>query len=470
MSYAFGWWDYEEIDNEPQMICRDSDERVVMVGDLPEPWLAKAIAEHPKRPADRWKRFEYRHEEFWFPLIVNWVPEEGRILVDYNLSSELWRLETNADTEHPPYGGWVRVDDMVPDAFWCWPGGILFNSYLKAEQLKMTWGICLIGKWSCNLWEPNFFSRETQMLDYFSIQFEYGAEWFEGTPDDGRVIKKLLDLRYKDFLSDKSPGYGYPVSFTNDQTLLDNDTYLPRILSHQISDQVDGGEWVYVFDTVESAQEMFDSFGARILLTDDMSKYGQSTFDSYEQKDFLHKDVADRWPFLLRKDGKAVICMVPNFDRAYQSTSFYLMLDNGSELSIHAYKHMCSRINPYGQNDKLGIFSILATSTQSKIIDGYFALAPCTKSWDSYVHEFAPVSRQIADAMHYWEGVRPENVVVDGVPILDDRVFPKNDGEHYKAAYKHLLGYSELYLLMGQLAGYACLHRYRQISDKWENG
>ena len=122
MSYVFGWWDFVEVDGEQQMVCRDSDERVVMVRDLEKPWLAKACAEHPKRPADRWKRFEYRHAEFWFPLIVNWVPDEGRILVDYNLSSELWRLETNADTEYPPYGGWVRVDDMVPDAFWCWPG------------------------------------------------------------------------------------------------------------------------------------------------------------------------------------------------------------------------------------------------------------------------------------------------------------------------------------------------------------
>ena len=157
MSYAFGWWDYEEIYNEPQMICRDSDERVVMVCDLADPWLAKAIAEHPKRPADRWKRFEYRHEEFWFPLIVNWVPEEGRILVDYNLSSELWRQETNAETEYPPYGGWVRVDDMVPDAFWCWPeylkslAAVINTCRYEGEGCKL-YGIVTIGHWCGSRW------------------------------------------------------------------------------------------------------------------------------------------------------------------------------------------------------------------------------------------------------------------------------------------------------------------------------
>ena len=118
MTYSFGWWDFVDGD-EPQMVCRDTDESVVNVGALDEPWLSRAQGEHPNRPADKWRRFEYRHEEFWFPLIVNWQPEEGRCVVDYNLSSELWRQETNVDTEHPPYGGWVRVDDMVPDAFWC---------------------------------------------------------------------------------------------------------------------------------------------------------------------------------------------------------------------------------------------------------------------------------------------------------------------------------------------------------------
>lgn len=163
MSYSFGWWDFIEIDGEPQMVCRDSDERVVMVRDLEEPWLAKAIAEHPKRPADRWKRFEYRHEEFWFPLIVNWMPEEGRILVDYNLSSELWRQETNADTEYPPYGGWVRVDDMVPDAFWSWKN---FNSekteifQIINEFSKIENGLYLVGGYLQGEWIPELQIKE----------------------------------------------------------------------------------------------------------------------------------------------------------------------------------------------------------------------------------------------------------------------------------------------------------------------
>jgi len=164
MSYAFGWWDFVEIDGEPQMVCRDSDERVVMVGDLEEPWLAKAIAEHPKRPSDRWKRFEYRHDEFWFPLIVNWVPEEGHVLVDYNLSSELWRIETNAETEYPPYGGWVRVDDMVPDAFWCWPG------VLEARYAKEPIGQHMPGDHAIKYFFKGGWYQDSWSGSYFALQ------------------------------------------------------------------------------------------------------------------------------------------------------------------------------------------------------------------------------------------------------------------------------------------------------------
>ena len=75
MSYAFGWWDFED-GAEPQMICRDTDERVVLVGAMAAPWRDKARAFHPEWPQGLWRRFEYRHTDFWFPLIVNWNPDE----------------------------------------------------------------------------------------------------------------------------------------------------------------------------------------------------------------------------------------------------------------------------------------------------------------------------------------------------------------------------------------------------------
>lgn len=189
MGYAVGWWDFVEIGDEQQMICRDSDERVVMVGDLDGPWSSKAIAEHPKRPNDRWMRFEYRHEEFWFPLIVNWVPEEGRILVDYNLSSELWRIETNADTEYPPYGGWVRVDDMVPDAFWCWPGvlkGYLPRTQKQAQNKDWYNGITMSAGFLNGHWKIDKVSWEALAP---SLKFQKLGHWnalthdlYEGKP------------------------------------------------------------------------------------------------------------------------------------------------------------------------------------------------------------------------------------------------------------------------------------------------
>lgn len=164
MSYSFGWWDFED-GAEPQMICRDTDERVVMVGTLAEPWLGKTISLHPELPQDRWRRFEYRHIDFWFPLIVNWDLEAGNVLVDYNLSSELWRQETNADTKYLPYGDWIRVDDMVPDAFWSWPGyleklGSLVGpppfGFFGSER----YGTATLGHWCASKW------RETSIVTH----------------------------------------------------------------------------------------------------------------------------------------------------------------------------------------------------------------------------------------------------------------------------------------------------------------
>jgi len=58
------------------------------------------------------------------PLAVRWAPERGEIVLDHNKSAEIWRRETGAGTAAPPFGAFIRVDDLVSDALWCWPGVI----------------------------------------------------------------------------------------------------------------------------------------------------------------------------------------------------------------------------------------------------------------------------------------------------------------------------------------------------------
>jgi hypothetical protein len=125
MSYSFGWWDYIA-GHEPAMINRYSEERIIRRGAL-TPGFA---------PADEpWFRFDYVADDLTYPLAVRWAPERGEIILDHNKSAEIWRRETGAGPAPPPFGTFVRVDDLVPDALWCWPGVIDAHfSRLKEDE------------------------------------------------------------------------------------------------------------------------------------------------------------------------------------------------------------------------------------------------------------------------------------------------------------------------------------------------
>ena len=114
MSYSFGWWDFNETD-QPAVVNRYSAERIVRRGTL-EPGMAP--------PDEPWLRFDYIADDLTYPLAVRWAPEAGEILLDHNKSAEIWRRETGSGAAPPPFGTFVRVDDLVPDALWCWPGVI----------------------------------------------------------------------------------------------------------------------------------------------------------------------------------------------------------------------------------------------------------------------------------------------------------------------------------------------------------
>jgi len=147
MTTTIGWWDYDETDR-PTLINRDSGERVRM---------GEEVSIAGKRPGQRWVRFDYLHDDLEFPVLVCWMPEEGHIVVDYLASVALWRRETNSDLPHPPYGTWVRVDDCIIDAIWCWPGvlGAIAGAQ-KVAQLPLNGWIGRAGGWSNAAWRADF--------------------------------------------------------------------------------------------------------------------------------------------------------------------------------------------------------------------------------------------------------------------------------------------------------------------------
>lgn len=147
MGYSFGWWDYVE-GERPAMVNSFTGERIVKAGSLANVDASEAIAPYPDTAAGPWTRFEYDHDEFRFPVAVFWQPEIGRIAIDYNLSAKIWRREANDDLLYPPYGGWLRIDDMLPDALWCWPGVI--EAYFRRRTPLLERGLSL-GEWGSRL-------------------------------------------------------------------------------------------------------------------------------------------------------------------------------------------------------------------------------------------------------------------------------------------------------------------------------
>ncbi|MDJ0942699.1 MAG: hypothetical protein QNJ30_04515 [Kiloniellales bacterium] len=148
---AIGWWDYDASDR-PTLINRESAERVRM---------GEEVCVRGKRPGQRWIRLDYLHDDLEFPVLACWMPEQGYIVVDYLASAALWRKESNSNKLHPPYGTWVRVDDCILDAIWCWPGILEEFSEdssgsprRRRPQKKGVVG--LLGGWCNGTWRPEF--------------------------------------------------------------------------------------------------------------------------------------------------------------------------------------------------------------------------------------------------------------------------------------------------------------------------
>jgi hypothetical protein len=141
MTYSFGWWDYAD-GPQPAMVNRFSKERIVRRGPLDA-----GIA-----PADEpWLRFDYVADDLTYPLAVKWAPDLGEIILDHNKSAEIWRRETGAIATAPAFGTYVRVDDLAPDAFWCWPGVMdIYFQRLAESQSERIAPITLyrLGGWS----------------------------------------------------------------------------------------------------------------------------------------------------------------------------------------------------------------------------------------------------------------------------------------------------------------------------------
>ena len=449
MSYSFGWWDFVENGSETEMVCRDSNERIVMVGSLAEPWLAKAMAEHPERPADRWMRFEYRHEEFWFPLIVNWVPEEGRILVDYNLSSELWRIETNAETEYPPYGGWIRVDDMVPDAFWCWPGSFFDNTFDSKEVAKDDWGICLIGKWHGGKWEKQYFSRECSCSGYWEVDEGHTSTFAETSLAGGEINRQ--------FIGSGSFQFRFLGCHKSRQDLKRNFSYSIDSMPNQ--------SWMYMFDSTANIQDRIDSLGGRLRISepDSHNQNRSSSLDRYLAK------FPGYWPYLVRSDGKAVITISDEYDDYIQASLFSFMVEE--RLVLKGYEFGCSSLllkKSNLQNYWQGIFLNLVESTFDLNEYGKFAPNIGTRSvggWgiDLDIAYLPKLMREIGNAMQEWNGIDCSLLSFDTNPFCDVQSKQQEFISERFGKFRHLLGRDELYQMMGVLAGIGCMHRHRQL-------
>lgn len=369
MSYAFGWWNYEEINNEPQMICRDSDERVVMVGDLAEPWLAKAIATHPKRPEDRWKRFEYRHEEFWFPLIVSWVPEEGRILVDYNLSSEAWRQETNAETEYPPYGAWVRVDDMVSDAFWSWEN---FNSekteifQIVNEFSKIKNGLYLVGGYLQADWIPELQTKEH--------------------------IYQIPTPRYNSYYHENGSPFRREFSYPINMSSL--------------------GKWKFHCCTAFEANTIMKNKNSELELS------GLLQYEEYDDPIPYPSLKGKRYCFLIGEDHNSVIQMLYNDPNGYTGATYYRFWDADS-----SFVEIAVSQNNFSDNTLLKSFS---TGSKKHIWLGekFLPFETAFKELDLSLSYCNWIRREISQAWFSWKPLKAaifENTAKD-MDVRNDHV------------------------------------------------
>lgn len=134
-----------------------------------------------RRLGKKWLRLEYLHEDLEFPILACWQPENGQIVLDYNASAELWRQETNSDLAHPPYGTWVRVDDCVIDAIWCWPKILETLKWQGGGGPSGGW-IGRVGGWCNGAWRSEFSRVDVMLPDPPHWQFETTIPLPSSTP------------------------------------------------------------------------------------------------------------------------------------------------------------------------------------------------------------------------------------------------------------------------------------------------
>lgn len=163
MTTVFGWWDWDT--ESPSLVNRVTGESVVFSGEFRDPDLVQ--------PDETWLRFDYRHKEVTFPVLVEAFQvkkqhQKNRLLRAGEIGQTVWRLdyrrswalakrERGIEGAHPPYGLWRRIDDCVSDALACWPESDAISKGF-AEKLRFD-GAWLDGAWSAKTqrWERRFY-------------------------------------------------------------------------------------------------------------------------------------------------------------------------------------------------------------------------------------------------------------------------------------------------------------------------
>ncbi len=111
----FGWWQFWPSEGAGRMDHLVTGESLVSRARLEGQELEQAQAAYPGE-ALRWRCVDYKHSGLEMSLVIAMSEDAGRIIVDYNLSAQLFGPQ-------PAYGAWARVDDAVLEAFRIWPTG-----------------------------------------------------------------------------------------------------------------------------------------------------------------------------------------------------------------------------------------------------------------------------------------------------------------------------------------------------------
>ena len=160
-----GWWHYAERGwrDRPTLIHEDTGELIVMGDPIKGDNQGQG---RPEAEGRRWRRFDYVHGEWQYPLAILWMPEDGVVVVDHRQAARMWREESGDSRLYPPYGGWVRADNAIEDAIWCWPG--VYEQLLGFPRAARG-GIGYIGGWCNGAWRDRYYRASDlphQRLDH----------------------------------------------------------------------------------------------------------------------------------------------------------------------------------------------------------------------------------------------------------------------------------------------------------------